>query len=638
MGHKFLEPIQIGSQTVKHRIISLAMAKCYSGMDGSVSSRDVAYIESIAKGGVGIVIPGAMVIDPTWPSTLPMQPIINDDKYIPGLARLTDAAHKNGAKILFQLWHPGQVDYSGGNPPTINEMTVEQFKGIQRQFQDAAVRAKKAGADGIEYQMCHNYLGAQFLSPLFNHRTDEYGIDTLENQLRFSMETLHILREAIGDDMILAVKLQGFDGQEGGITPELAASFAPYIEKAGADMITVSAGGSLTGVNVMSGDGTRAEGWKVAASSQVKEQVSIPVCATGNIRHPQYVDKIIKDEKCDMVGMGRGIFAEREWVKKCAEGREDELRYCISCMNCWNYGFIPDQSGCSVNPYAGREEARKELKKDGNGRVVAVVGAGPAGCEAALTLAERGFKPVLFEKRGKIGGMINVAKVPPHKEKMDWFVKYYENMLAKSEVDLRLNTEATTESILALDPYAVVVAAGSNVAQFPVKGFDAKNVLQARDVLEEKMKLEGKDIIVIGAGLTGIETGLYLKEQGKNIVILDFAKRPSLENAGMGGEATMEMALEMARAEGEGIVIKHSHKVLELADGVLKAEDMLADKEVEFPADYVILSAGIKPADHIYHELKAMGRPMVHKIGDANLNGKIVTAVQAGNKYACSLF
>ena len=159
-------------------------------------------------------------------------------------------------------------------------------------------------------------------------------------------------------------------------------------------MITVSAGGSLTGVNVMSGDGTRAEGWKVAASSQVKKQVSIPVCATGNIRHPQYVDKIIKDEKCDMVGMGRGIFAEREWVKKCAEGREDELRYCISCMNCWNYGFIPGQSGCSVNPYAGREEARKELKKDGNGRVVAVVGAGPAGCEAALTLAERGFKPV----------------------------------------------------------------------------------------------------------------------------------------------------------------------------------------------------------------------------------------------------
>ena len=112
MGHKFLEPIQIGSQTVKNRIIYLAMAKCYSGMDGSVSSRDVAYIESIAKGGVGIVIPGAMVIDPTWPSTLPMQPIINDDKYIPGLARLTDAAHKNGAKILFQLWHPGQVDYS----------------------------------------------------------------------------------------------------------------------------------------------------------------------------------------------------------------------------------------------------------------------------------------------------------------------------------------------------------------------------------------------------------------------------------------------------------------------------------------------------------------------------------------------
>ena len=143
---------------------------------------------------------------------------------------------------------------------------------------------------------------------------------------------------------------------------------------------------------------------------------------------------------------------------------------------------------------------------------------------------------------------------------------------------------------------------------------------------------------MIGAGLTGIEAGLYLKAQNNEVRILDFAKRPSLEKAGMGGEATMEMALELVRAEEEGILVKHSHKVIEYSDGVLKAEDMQENQQVKFEADYVILSTGIKPADQIYQELKAAGMPLVHKIGDANFNGKIVTAVQAGNKYACNLF
>ena len=202
-------------------------------------------------------------------------------------------------------------------------MTVEQLKGIQRQFQDAAVRAKKAGADGIEYQMCHNYLGAQLLSPLFNHRTDEYGIDTLENHFLFlNGDAVSPGGAESAMSMILAVKPQGFDGQEWRPPRNCAASFAPYIEKSRCryDYSGRALAEAWTGVNVSSGDGvSRVEGWKVAAPSQVKEQVSIPVCATGNIRHPQYVDKITGDEKCDMVGMGRGIFAEREWVK-CAEG------------------------------------------------------------------------------------------------------------------------------------------------------------------------------------------------------------------------------------------------------------------------------------------------------------------------------
>ena len=317
MSHKFLEPIKIGNQTVKNRVMFLAMAKNISNFDDSVSAKDIAYVESVAAGGVGLLVPGAMIVDPEWPSVLPLQPGIYDDRFIPGLRRLVLAAHKYDAKILFQLWHPGATNYSGIDPKTVDELTKDEIHAIQDKFVAAAKRAMAAGADGIEFQTCHGYLACQFISPLFNHRTDEYGWNKVEDRTRFATEILTRIRKVIGPDKIISVKMQGFDypkseGPNGndGITPEQAAEVAPYLEKAGADMIAVSAGGTIYHQDdIMSGDVHRAEGWKVPAATMVKNAVSVPVVATGSIRHPDFVDQIINDGKCDMVGMGRGAFA-----------------------------------------------------------------------------------------------------------------------------------------------------------------------------------------------------------------------------------------------------------------------------------------------------------------------------------------
>ena len=219
-------------------------------------------VVQLFKGGAGLIIPGGMNVDPTWPSQLPMQPALYHDMFIPSLMKLAEAGKINGAKILFQLWHGGAVNYSGVEPPTVNDIDVAKIREIQDKFEDAARRAIIAGADGVEFQMCHTYLANQFLSPAFNHRSDEYGAQNLENQLRFSIEKIKRIRAVIGPDKILAVKLQGYDCTDNGITPEMAAQFAPYVEKAGADMITVSGGGSLTDITGMSGDGKRAEGWQ----------------------------------------------------------------------------------------------------------------------------------------------------------------------------------------------------------------------------------------------------------------------------------------------------------------------------------------------------------------------------------------
>ncbi|MEG1790261.1 MAG: NAD(P)/FAD-dependent oxidoreductase [Oscillospiraceae bacterium] len=645
MNHRFLEPIKVGNQTLKNRVIYMAMAKSLSGFDAKVTARELAYVTSVAKGGVGLFVTGAMVVDDEWPSTTPMQPGLYNDVFLPGLTLMAKAAHDNGTKILFQLWHGGEVDYSGSNPPTINDISVDEIHRIQRKFIAAAKRAMLAGADGVEFQTCHTYIANQFLSPLWNHRTDEYGWDTLENRTRFVVECLTALREVIGPDKILSVKMQGFDYPKGegpngndGITPEMAAEVAPILVKAGADMLTVTAGGTLTGKDdIMTGDVHRAEGWKVHAARAVKAVVSVPVAASGNIRHPEFVDQIMANGDCDMVGMARGLYAEREWVKKCAEGRESELRFCLSCMHCWNVDiFTPDMSGCSVNPFASREGSQRQMVKNGAGRVVAIVGAGPAGMEAAVTLKQRGFEPVVFEKENRIGGNINIAKKPPFKGKFQWAIDYYESMVKTLGIDVRLGTEATVENVMALKPYSVLVASGSSVTTLPVEGLDGENVLQSRDILDKDMVFSGKKMAVIGGGITGMETALYLRAQGNEVSVVDFApKFPSVQ--GPDPRFMMEAKLETEHCEEQGIALLYEHKVLKYADGKLSIEGVKDGIVSDVAADIVVLSAGVKANNPLLGALMAAGQQSVWQVGDANFPAKIYKAVVNASKFAYGL-
>ena len=647
MNHKFLEPIKIGNVEVKNRIVFLAMAKTMSNFDNVVSERDVAYIESVAAGGVGIVIPGAMIVDPEWPSVLPMQPAIWHDKFLPGLKRLVDVSHKHDAKILFQLWHPGATIYSGVQPKTVDELTVEEIKYIQAKFVAAAQRAMDAGADGIEFQTCHGYLANQFVSPLFNHRTDEYGWENPEDRTRFACECIAAIREVIGPDKILSVKMQGFDYPKGeglasiygadGIDPEQAAQVAPYFEKAGADMLTVSAGGTIfMQDDIMAGDVRRAEGWKVPAAAMVKQAVSVPVVATGSIRHPEYVDQIISEGKCDMVGMGRGILAEREWVKKCAEGREDELRYCISCLNCWNVNpFAHEQTNCSVNPFALRELSQRPLNVNGEGRVVVIVGAGPAGMEAAVTLKQRGFTPVVFEKSDKIGGNIHIAKKPICKGKFDWAIDYYVNMAKKLDIDVRLNTEATVEGIMALNPYSVLIATGSNIVTFPIEGAEAVPVYEAHDVLVKDLVFEGKKIAVVGGGITGLEVAQLVREQGNEVAVIDML--PEWPLGALEPRYQMEALIEVMHSTKAGLQLYYNHKVEKYADGKLIAVHTENGSVLEVEADMLIMAVGVKPNNDLYVALKMMGHPSVWMAGDAIVTGKINKAVTQGSKFGYAL-
>ncbi|MDL2289219.1 NAD(P)/FAD-dependent oxidoreductase [Clostridia bacterium OttesenSCG-928-F22] len=624
-NYAFYEPIKIGTLTLKNRIILSAMVKrIIVTQDGHVDDDYLAYYENYAKNGVALITPGIMPIDADWPYIAPGEARIWGDEYIPGLKRLVDAVHKHGTKITFQPWCSGNV-YTDR---TVNSYSLDQIHDLQEKWFQAARRTKEAGADGIEFHLAHTYLACEFLSPHFNKRTDEYGAQNIENATRFALEIINRIREELVDEnFIITAKLNADEFFEDGITPEYAADIAVLLEKAGVCMINVNAGGVLSDITGMSDDGKRAEGWKIPLAEAVKSKVSIPIAGCGSIRHPEYADKILREGRCDLIAIGRGLLAEPEWLTKVQQGREDEMRYCISCMFCFGFSG-PDVSICSVNPFAKRERFKPELKKDGNGRKVMVIGSGPSGLEAAVTLAERGFRPFVFDKNDYLGGQSALAAVPPDKHKIGWMLDYYRRQIKRLNIPVSLGREVTAEYVKMFAPYAVVMAAGSNEFVPPIQGIDGENVVNVRDILEGKRSFVNQNMVILGGGLTGLETARLLRHAGNEVTVLEMLPKDPA--------AIMEMRLALRYCAEDRIKVLHEHKVLSVAKDKVTAENLAKNKQEEFAADYVVVSLGIRPNDALYDAIKAVC-PNTVKVGDCDKLGKISSAVQSGSTAGYSL-
>ncbi len=630
MKYNFLEPIKIGPITLKNRVIRPAVAEYIANPDGTVSEQYIEYYRNIARGGVALITPGIAVVDEDAPFVGLRQPFLTDEKYVPGLRRVVDAVHDEGAKITFQLWHAGHYMIDGLPVAMVNDFTKTDIERLKKKYYAAAENCKKAGADGVEYHIAHTYLPCQFMSPYFNKRTDEYGSDTIENAMRFSIECIDMIRDGLCDDhFIVTAKINGDDFVEGGTTPEWAAQGARLLEKAGVVMITVNGGGAATGREFMSDNGKQPEGWKVHLAETVKKQVSIPVAASDSIRHPQFVQDIIAEGRCDLVALGRGTIAEPEWVKKVEENREDEMRYCISCMYCFNpIALDGSESCCSVNPYAKCEFVKPDPIRNGGGRKVVITGAGPAGLEAAVTLAERGFTPIIFERKPYIGGLVELAKVPPHKSKFAWMIEYYEKQIERLGIEVRLSVPATAEAIAKLAPYAVIAATGSDEIIPMIPGIDSKHVIGVRELLENRVQDTGKNIVVIGAGMTGIEAAYYMASMGNNVNVIELLPPPT--------GLSLADSLTLRDTKRAGVNFYFEHCLEKIANGNVLMKNIANNEEIMMPADMVVLSLGIRPNTDLYDEMKSKFE-RVYKIGDCNNLGKIAQAVRSGSNIGYSL-
>lgn len=631
---------KIGSLTIKNRIVMEAMGNALSELNGEVSKEDIAFYEARAKGGVGLIMSEAISVDSVTGRANPRNMCIDQDSQIPGYKALADAVHKYDCKYFVELYHPGRQGSSelngnrkmfapsevecGLTHQPVTAMTKEEIDYMVDKYVSGAVRCQKAGIDGVLIHGAHGYLINEFLSPYTNHRTDEYG-GSPENMARFAVEIIQGIRKACGPDYPIGIRFSACEyldyiglPREKGITLELSKQYAKMFEAAGVDLLDVSSGIYETMNTAWEPTGFD-QGWKSELAKGIREVASVPVVCVSMIRDPAYAEQLLQDGVCDFVGSARAHLADPEWANKALSGQDGEIRHCIACLNCMKTMAAGDTS-CAVNAQACHELERSDLRIDGNGRTVVVIGAGCAGMEAARILAMRKFKVVLFERDETVGGALKQAATPPHKEKIGRFIDFLHSQLVKLGVDIRCGVEATPEMVKELEPYAVFVAAGASaIVPRSIPGILGDNVCISADVLTGKREIKGKTVVVVGGGMTGLETAEYLHSLGNKVSVYDL-----LPGMAIGEHFQNIIDIEMRLGE---VPQNPEHKLVEIT-----AEGCVFEKtdgtRVLAKCDAVVLSMGMRPNKDYAEQFKDF--PNYRVLGTNNVYSSIAPAVSSG--------
>ena len=484
-------PGYIGGLRIKNRVVMTAMGNGLAAENGEASDEIIACYKARAAGGCGLLITEFCAVDGENGIAETHQLQIHAPRFIKRLALLTDTLHRYDCKVFFQLFHPGREgkpQFNGGrqvisasgivNPATgrvSHEMTREEIHGMVDKFVTGAVYAQQANADGVELHCAHGYLLHQFLSPHSNVRTDEYG-GCLENRMRIVREIIEGIHCACGRDFPISVRINGCDYIPDGLQKADAVEIAKLLEHYGVSCINVSSGGYENPAAFIE-PCYFPEGWKKENALAVKAAVQIPVIAVNVIKHPATAEALLREGVCDFAGVSRAQLADPDWVRKARSGQEALLRKCIGCMSCNKEVVNHRGIRCAINPRLGRERDYNAaaLRRDGAGRCVPVIGGGPAGMQAAIVLAERGFRPILFERRAYLGGSAVLASKAPCKGLVAEYIETQKNQLAALGVQVELNHAPTMAELRRLDPYGVFVTMGGGHVGLEVAHFLCAN-------------------------------------------------------------------------------------------------------------------------------------------------------------------
>jgi len=619
-------PIKLGPKTVKNRIMSPGHLTGLA-VDNKITDRLIAYHVARAKGGLGIIVTASTSVHPSYDlfRGSGMHIYNHDDSIIPQLQKLADAVHEYDTVILEQISHGGAAGVSGPMLPLLSpstdiyetkcEMTrameKDEIKEIVQSFGQAARRAQAGDMDGVEILNAYGNLIPQFMTPLSNRRTDEYG-GSLENRLRFPLEIIDCVRENTGSDFIVGMRISGDELVEGGLTLEDMKEITPLLA-ARLDYINVS---YSSHVELMS-EGIQITpmalplGAFVYLAAGIKEVVDIPVIAVGRINDPVQAEKILADGYADMVAMARALICDPELPNKAREGRTEDIRTCIACNQaCAGHVNVGKSITCVQYPVTGQEMEWSTVTPAQNRKKVVVVGGGPAGMEAAWAAARRGHQVVLYEKGEQLGGQVLIAAKAPFRADVGDVARNLGRQLEQEQVTVKLSTEATADTVLAENPDVVIAATGSTPFIPPIAGVDGASVVTDWDVLQEKVALGQKVVVLDGeGGQRSCSVAEFLADKGKEVTIIS-------KQFQVGAHLiTPDDSLVLQRLLQKKVALRPLTWVREIRDGEIVSYHTLTKEEEAIPADNVVLAMGGQSDYDLYRALKGKVKEL-YAIGD----------------------
>ncbi|RKY45937.1 MAG: tRNA uridine 5-carboxymethylaminomethyl modification protein [Candidatus Neomarinimicrobiota bacterium] len=603
---KIFKPIRIGKVELRNRLIFPPISTNFADQNGKLTEKFVKHYVRRAKGGIGLIIVENVTIDYPDGKKGTYSPRFDSEEFLSDWKDFTKAIHEYDSKVSVELTHPGFIEKGIG----VDDLSEKKILELINIYTKAALLAKKAGFDMVEIQGAHGLLVNQFLSPLTNHRTDRWGNRTL-----FPVEILKEIKKFCGDDFPVTIRLAVKDTEEGGITIEEGNVITDILAKAGYDMIQADIG--IGPKEYRLEPISFPEGWRAYLAEAIYPK-PVPIAAVGVIRSPEVAEHILENQ-ADMVVLGRAYLADPDWLKKVKENKVNLIRKCIGCSECIKARHDKDTAiCCGVNPNVGNEVEVKEAEVK---KRIAIIGCGPAGLESALVSALRGHEVHIFCE--KFGGQLHEAAAPPGKDKINWLIEFFENSI-KDTKNITLHPKATSkDEVTKINPDAVIIATGSR-PNIPFS-IESEYIHTYDEILNRKVTVKNKNVIVCGGGLVGCETAHFLSEDN-SVTIIEM-----LDDIAPGTETlSRKVLLQQLKENKVRILVKH--KIEKVEGHKLIAEDLEEGNCKIFEFDELVFALGNEP----YIPFKFEGVPS-YVIGDAKKVRRIIDAIHEGFNIAIKL-
>lgn len=605
--NNLLSPITIKHLTLNNRMAVSAMVTNYANEDGTITERFQSYYEEKAKGGWGLIITEDFPVNPAA-GTFRNLPMLFTKKHIDQYQQFTQRIHKHGTKILAQIYHAGykanreitgtqpvapSVIYKPNKKEPPHELTTEEIHTITEDFVNCALSAQKAGFDGIEIHGGHGYLINEFASNATNLRTDKYG-GSLKNRMRFAVDIIKQIRKAVGEHFIICYRITSVEYCPNGITIEDSKAMALMLETAGIDLLNVTQGSDQSYVVIPPSSVPPAT--YVNHAEEIRKVVHIPVMTVGRINDPFIAESVLVSQKADLVVMARASIADPYLPQKLQKENLDDIQYCIGCLQgCVGQNRIGRSVRCLVNPVTGRE-SEYDLTPSASPKKVWIAGGGVSGCSAAIAAATKGHIVTLFEKEEQLGGQWIAACIPPGKSEFSTLLTWQKQKLNQLNVAVHTKTALTAQMVKEGKPDTVIIATGSTPFVPPALDKKYSSMVYANDILLKHVT-PGKHIAVIGGGLVGAETALYLAAFGCSVSIIEMLPQITKD-----GEPNVNYYL-MKHLKEYNVSIYTSAKVTEIQEHAVYFEQNGENFTIS-DLDQIVLATGTKPFFPLMKELQ----------------------------------